>query len=76
LTGEVTISGAKNAALPILCAGLLAETPLVLTNLPDLKDVASTIKLLDAMGVKVHREAGKVTLDASEVASFEATYEM
>ncbi|MDX1915522.1 MAG: UDP-N-acetylglucosamine 1-carboxyvinyltransferase [Methylophilus sp.] len=76
LTGEVTISGAKNAALPILCAGLLAETPLVLTNLPDLKDVASTVKLLDAMGVKVLREAGKVTLDASEVASFEATYEM
>jgi UDP-N-acetylglucosamine 1-carboxyvinyltransferase len=76
LNGEVRISGAKNAALPILCAGLLAETPLVLTSVPALKDVASTIKLLDTMGVKVTQEADKVTLDASEVASFEATYEM
>lgn len=76
LNGEVRISGAKNAALPILCAGLLAETPLVLTSVPALKDVASTIKLLDTMGVKVTQEADKLTLDASEVASFEATYEM
>jgi UDP-N-acetylglucosamine 1-carboxyvinyltransferase len=76
LNGEVRISGAKNAALPILCAGLLAETPLVLTSVPALKDVASTIKLLDTMGVKVTQEADKVTLDASDVASFEATYEM
>ncbi|OYY50141.1 MAG: UDP-N-acetylglucosamine 1-carboxyvinyltransferase [Methylophilaceae bacterium 17-44-8] len=76
LNGEVRISGAKNAALPILCAGLLAETPLVLTSVPALKDVASTIKLLDTMGVKVLQEADKVTLDASEVGSFEATYDM
>jgi UDP-N-acetylglucosamine 1-carboxyvinyltransferase len=76
LNGEVRISGAKNAALPILCAGLLAETPLVLTSVPALKDVASTIKLLDTMGVKVTQDADKVTLDASDVASFEATYEM
>lgn len=76
LNGEVRISGAKNAALPILCAGLLAETPLVLTSVPALKDVASTIKLLDTMGVKVTQEADKVTLDASEVGSFEATYDM
>lgn len=76
LKGEVRISGAKNAALPILCAGLLAETPLVLTSVPALKDVASTVKLLDTMGVKVTQDADKVTLDASEVASFEATYEM
>lgn len=76
LNGEVTISGAKNAALPLLCAGLLAETPLVLNNLPDLKDVASTVKLLDTMGVKVTQEGAQVSLDASDVASFEATYEM
>ncbi len=76
LHGEITISGAKNAALPILCAGLLAETPLTLTGVPALRDVSSTLKLLDTMGVKVTRDSDAVTLDASDVASFEATYEM
>jgi UDP-N-acetylglucosamine 1-carboxyvinyltransferase len=76
LNGEVTISGAKNAALPILCAALLAETPLHLSSIAALKDIDTTIKLLDTMGVKIIRNADKVTLDASEVASFEATYEM
>ena len=70
------MSGAKNAALPILCAGLLAETPLTLTGVPELRDVASTLKLLDTMGVKVSKEGDHVTLDASDVASFEATYDM
>ncbi|WP_019881181.1 MULTISPECIES: UDP-N-acetylglucosamine 1-carboxyvinyltransferase [unclassified Methylophilus] len=76
LHGEVVISGAKNAALPILCAGLLAETPFTLTGVPELRDVASTLELLDTMGVKVSKEGDQVTLDASDVASFEATYEM
>jgi UDP-N-acetylglucosamine 1-carboxyvinyltransferase len=76
LVGEVTISGAKNAALPILCAALLAETPLHLSSVAALKDIDTTLKLLDTMGVKVVRQADKVTLDASEVGSFEATYEM
>lgn len=76
LNGEITISGAKNAALPILCASLLAETPLTLTSLPALKDVATTLKLLDTMGIKVAQEGATVTLDASDVQSFEATYEM
>ena len=76
LQGEVTISGAKNAALPILCASLLAETPLNLSSVAALKDIDTTIKLLDTMGVKIQRNADKVSLDASDVASFEATYEM
>jgi UDP-N-acetylglucosamine 1-carboxyvinyltransferase len=76
LNGEITISGAKNAALPILCASLLAETPLQLSGVAALKDIDTTIKLLDTMGVKITRNADKVSLDASEVASFEATYEM
>ncbi len=76
LNGEVTISGAKNAALPILCASLLAETPLKLGSVAALKDIDTTLKLLDTMGVNVERNADQVTLDASEVASFEATYEM
>jgi UDP-N-acetylglucosamine 1-carboxyvinyltransferase len=76
LNGEVTISGAKNAALPILCASLLAETPLHLSAVAALKDIDTTIKLLDTMGVKITRDADKVSLDASDVQSFEATYEM
>ncbi len=76
LHGEVTISGAKNAALPILCASLLAETPLHLSAIAALKDIDTTLKLLDMMGVKITRKGSEVTLDASEVASFEATYEM
>lgn len=76
LHGEVTVSGAKNAALPILCASLLAETPLHLSSVAALKDIDTTIKLLDTMGVKIARNGDQVTLDASEVASFEATYDM
>lgn len=76
LHGEVTISGAKNAALPILCASLLAETPLQLSGIAALKDIDTTIKLLGIMGVKIARDGDKVNLDASEVASFEATYDM
>jgi UDP-N-acetylglucosamine 1-carboxyvinyltransferase len=76
LNGDVTVSGAKNAALPILCASLLAETPLHLTAVAALKDIDTTLKLLDTMGVKVARDADKVSLDASDVQSFEATYEM
>lgn len=76
LSGEVTISGAKNAALPILCASLLAETPLNLSSVAALKDIDTTLKLLDMMGVKITRNADKVSLDASDVTSFEATYEM
>ena len=76
LNGVVTVSGAKNAALPILCAALLAETPLHLSGVAALKDIDTTIKLLDTMGVKIARNGSQVSLDASEVASFEATYEM
>jgi len=76
LQGEIAISGAKNAALPILCAALLAETPLHLTSVAALKDIDTTLKLLGIMGVKVTRNADKVSLDASDVTSFEATYEM
>jgi len=77
LHGEVTISGAKNAALPIICASLLAETPLVLTSVPSLRDVSTTYHLLEHMGVRIDAsKAGEVMLDASEITSHEAPYEM
>ena len=76
LHGEVVISGAKNAALPILCAALLAETPLKLSSVPALNDVGSTIKLLQQMGVLATINGDKVDLDAANIHTKEAPYEM
>ena len=56
LSGEVAISGAKNAALPILCACLLSSEPLTLSNVPNLNDIGTMLKLLAQMGVKIERE--------------------
>ena len=55
LQGEVTISGAKNAALPILFSALLAEEPVEIQNVPKLKDIDTTMKLLSQLGAKVER---------------------
>ncbi len=76
LRGEIAISGAKNAALPILCASLLSAEPLVLENVPALEDVSTTIKLLTQMGVQVEREGSRVTLCAKEPINPVAPYEM
>ena len=76
LTGEVVISGAKNAALPILCACLLSAEPLKLTNVPELNDIGTMLKLLAQMGVKVEREGENVTLDASDLNNPLAPYEL
>ena len=76
LVGEIAISGAKNAALPILCAALLSPEPVTFTNVPQLKDVTTLLALLGQMGVKVAREGGTVTLDASTLSTPVAPYEM
>ena len=76
LNGEIAVSGAKNAALPILCASLLSSEPLVLDNLPALEDVGTTIKLLTQMGVAVKRDGARVTLCAKEPVNPVAPYEM
>ena len=77
LHGEVMISGAKNAALPILCASLLTSEPLRLSNVPRLNDISTTLKLLGQMGVKSARdENGVMTVQADQVTSLEAPYEM
>ena len=79
LQGEVVISGAKNAALPELCATLLTAEPVTLTNVPRLQDVNTTLKLLRMMGVQAERherEPDTVSIDASNVASREATYDL
>jgi UDP-N-acetylglucosamine 1-carboxyvinyltransferase len=86
LAGEVAVSGAKNAALPLLCAALLTREPLTLTNVPALNDIETMLKLLAQMGVKVSRENGSekvgagdtasVTLDASGLDNPVAPYEL
>jgi UDP-N-acetylglucosamine 1-carboxyvinyltransferase len=76
LNGEINISGAKNAALPILCAGLLTADDVVLHNVPALQDVATMLKLLRQMGLSVTQEDGVVTLNGGAISSLEAPYEM
>lgn len=79
LNGEVQISGAKNAALPELCAALLTDEPVRLANVPHLQDVSTTLKLLRNMGAGAERSAevpGEVTIAAGTVNTTEAPYEL
>ena len=87
LRGEVPISGAKNAALPGLCAALLVPAPVALANVPRLQDVNTTLKLLRNMGAGAERRGARaddasgarpdeVTIDASQVTAPEAPYEL
>ncbi|MBJ9592869.1 UDP-N-acetylglucosamine 1-carboxyvinyltransferase [Burkholderia seminalis] len=76
LSGEIVVSGAKNAALPILCAGLLTADPVDLDNVPNLKDVRTTLKVLNQMGVKSEIDGCRVQLDASRVDNLVAPYEL
>ncbi|KVN37474.1 UDP-N-acetylglucosamine 1-carboxyvinyltransferase [Burkholderia pyrrocinia] len=76
LSGEIVVSGAKNAALPILCAGLLTADPVHLENVPNLQDVRTTLKVLNQMGVKSETANGHVQLDASRVDNLVAPYEL
>jgi len=76
LSGEIRVAGAKNAALPALAAALLSEEPVRISNLPDLNDVGTMIRLLERMGVRARRSAHAVELDASAVAEPFAPYEL
>jgi len=78
LSGDVVISGAKNAALPILCAGLLTADNLHLSNIPNLQDVSTMLKLMRQMGLRIEQEAdsNKVTLNGGDITRLEAPYEL
>jgi UDP-N-acetylglucosamine 1-carboxyvinyltransferase len=77
LLGTVDVAGAKNAALPELCAALLSDQPVELHNVPRLQDVATMLKLIRNMGVAAeHHEDGRVTLDAGSLNNPEAPYEL
>jgi len=77
LHGEVMVSGAKNAALPILCAALLTSDPVVLHNVPRLKDISTTLKLLEGMGAHARRrDDGSVEIRAEHIDNLEAPYDL
>ena len=76
LAGEIEIAGAKNAALPILCAGLLTADTLALANVPKLQDVATMQKLLRQMGLAIEEKGVTLELCGRDVAKLEAPYEM
>jgi len=76
LNGSVRISGAKNAALPIISAALLSAEPLALTNVPQLNDIGTMVKLLAQMGVVAERKGESLTLSAASIVEKVAPYEM
>ncbi len=76
LNGEVRISGAKNAVLPILCATLLADDPVTVRNVPQLHDVHTTARLLEQLGAGITREGDVMTVDPRGVNSHVAPYEL
>jgi UDP-N-acetylglucosamine 1-carboxyvinyltransferase len=76
LEGRVQVSGAKNAALPIMCAALLSSKPLRLENVPQLRDVATMGRLLAGMGVAVERDGGAQVLHAARITEPKASYEL
>ncbi|MDP9264360.1 MAG: UDP-N-acetylglucosamine 1-carboxyvinyltransferase, partial [Acidobacteriota bacterium] len=80
LVGTVRISGAKNAALPCMAAALLTDEPVILENIPDVRDIQTTRKLLEAMGAQVELGYGRAhhrtTLNCSKLAKPEASYEL
>ena len=76
LEGDVRISGAKNAVLPILCATLLADAPVRITNVPRLHDVFTTAKLLAGLGAGIVHEGDAMTVDPRSVNSHIAPYEL
>jgi len=76
LNGEVKISGAKNAALPILTASILTDGKLTLTNVPRLNDILTTQKLLKVLGVEVENNQDELILSAHSIKSFDAPYDL
>ena len=76
LAGEVRVSGAKNAALPILCAALLDPEPVVVDNVPRLRDVDTTLRLLETMGATCERDGERIHVACGRIDRLEAPYEL
>ncbi|NOY06703.1 MAG: UDP-N-acetylglucosamine 1-carboxyvinyltransferase, partial [Chlorobi bacterium] len=76
LSGEIRISGAKNASLALMPAALLGESPSTLRNTPDLRDTATMLQLLRSMGATCVREGDAVTIDPASINVLEAPYQL
>lgn len=76
LKGEVTISGSKNASLPICIASILAPGMSTITNVPRLRDISTTARLLESLGAVVRQDGNRMELDASTINTVEATYDL
>lgn len=77
LSGSIRVSGAKNAALPVLAATLLADSPMTVSNIPHLQDITTTMELLGRMGVRLTvDERMNVEVDSSAITNVDAPYEL
>lgn len=76
LKGEVQVSGAKNSALPLLFATLLVEGESVICNIPALRDINTAVKLLRELGAEASHEADCIRVDARQIESIEASYDL
>src|SRR3989339_524787 len=76
LSGEIEISGSKNASLPLLFASILSDEKITINNVPDLKDIQTCCSLLEVLGVSVIREGSTIHLCGKELNSYEAPYEL
>lgn len=76
LNGEIPISGAKNAALPLIAATILAPGPHVLRNVPDLRDTRTMLALLESFGITWKRDGTTLTVDSANLSNFEASYDL
>jgi UDP-N-acetylglucosamine 1-carboxyvinyltransferase len=77
LKGEVSVSGSKNAALPILCASILADGPCIFRNIPKLVDISTIVEVLSILGIETRRpEVGTIVLDPAGISSYEAPYDL
>jgi UDP-N-acetylglucosamine 1-carboxyvinyltransferase len=76
LAGDVTVSGAKNAALPCLAAALLTEEPVRLSNLPDVADIRTMRRLLQHIGARVESDADATLIEAPQIGAPDAPYEL
>jgi UDP-N-acetylglucosamine 1-carboxyvinyltransferase len=76
LEGTISVNGAKNAVLPLMAAALLARGTSVIENVPDLRDVATMVKMLDILGAKTSREGSTLTVDTTAANGVEAPYDL
>jgi len=76
LRGEVRVAGAKNAALPIIAASLLTSDPVQISNIPQVRDISTILRLMELLGASIERADTELTVDSSQVHSVHAPYEM